>query len=503
MVAMKSHYHKKCLVEFYARSRQQPITNQPEEKTPHTEAFSEIVRKVSDYKKSNFDCKVFKLSDIKKEYQARLQELGVRTEEQSTHSTRFKDKLLASIPGFCAHAIGREVLLVFEHHIAQVLSESLDGKQDCKMKSLARAAEIVREDMFNNSDPFNGAFSQACQQRSVPPSLLTLVNMILEGTNDKSHELGNQQAALSIAQLLKFNSGKRERKSTDGSVRHCRNQETPLPLYLGVLMHVKTRKKELVEKLCALGLSVSYDRVLRLSSDLGNAVCERYEQNGTVCPPNLRGQVFITAIVDNIDHNTSSTNATGSFHGTSISVIQHPSNSEEGHDMEQIILRESSSEKCIKPLPASYTSVPSVVSKSDNPPESPVSESMMVRNQGNIADVISKEVEWLEEINKKCSAGNNEVESRSMNASEVREKTTKGQSKDRNKTAEAISWSAFHAERHTEVAPKCTSSLLPLFSDCAHSEAMISHAITVISKAVEYLNPGQTVVIACDQPLFA
>lgn len=41
------------------------------------------------------------------------------------------------------------------------------------------------------------------------------------------------------------------------------------------------------------------------------------------------------------------------------------------------------------------------------------------------------------------------------------------------------------------------------FSDCAYSVEMISHAITVISKAVEYLNPGQTVVIACDQPLFA
>ena len=32
---------------------------------------------------------------------------------------------------------------------------------------------------------------------------------------------------------------------------------------------------------------------------------------------------------------------------------------------------------------------------------------------------------------------------------------------------------------------------------------MISHAITVISKAVEYLNPEQTVVVACDQPMFA
>ena len=33
-------------------------------------------------------------------------------------------------------------------------------------------------------------------------------------------------------------------------------------------MHVKTRRKELEKKLYALGLSVSYGRVLSLSSDL-------------------------------------------------------------------------------------------------------------------------------------------------------------------------------------------------------------------------------------------
>ena len=86
-------------------------------------------------------------------------------------------------------------------------------------------------------------------------------------------------------------------------------------------MHVKTRRKELVEKLYALGLSASFGRVLRLSTDLCNAVCERYEENGTVCPPNLRGQVFTTA--DNIDVNPSFTTTTGSFHGTGISLIQH------------------------------------------------------------------------------------------------------------------------------------------------------------------------------------
>ena len=160
-----------------------------------------------------------------------------------------------------------------------------------------------------------------------------------------------------------------------------------------------------------------YERVLRLSTDLANAVCERYEENGTVCPPNLRGQVFTTAVVDNTDHNSSSTTATGTFHGTSISLIQHPSTTEEGHDMGSVISRKSSPEKCINPLPASCTNVPTVVSKSDKPTASPLSEYRMVRNQSTITDTDSKEVEWVEDINKIYTAGKTETETRNMNAS--------------------------------------------------------------------------------------
>ena len=127
----------------------------------------------------------------------------------------------------------------------------------------------------------------------------------------------------------------------------------------------------------------------------------------------------------------------------------------------------------------------------------------MVGNQTTITDAISKEVEWLEDINKIYTAGKTETETGNVKASKVGETTTKDQNEVRNKTVEAISWSAFHAERQTQVTPKCTSALLPLFPDAAHSVVMISHAITVISKAAKYLNPGQTVVIAFDQPLFA
>ena len=114
-------------------------------------------------------------------------------------------------------------------------------------------------------------------------------------------------------------------------------------------------------------------------------------------------------------------------------------------------LRESPPERCISSLPASYTNVPTVVSKTGKPAVSPVSESMMVRNQSTITDTISKEVEWFEDINKINTAGKTEMEIRNVNASIVGENTIKNQNKVGNKTIEAISWSAFHAERQAQV----------------------------------------------------
>ena len=67
----------------------------------------------------------------------------------------------------------------------------------------------------------------------------------------------------------------------------------------------------------------------------------------------------------------------------------------------------------------SYTNVPTAVSKSGTPTASPVSESMMVRNQRTTSDAISKEVEWLEDINKIHTAGKTETETRNVNVSKV------------------------------------------------------------------------------------
>ena len=42
-----------------------------------------------------------------------------------------------------------------------------------------------------------------------------------------------------------------------------------------------------------------------------------------------------------------------------------------------------------------------------------------------------------------------------------------------------------------------------MFTENAHSLAMIAHSMKVIKAAVQHLNPLQTPVIALDQPLYA
>ena len=78
-----------------------------------------------------------------------------------------------------------------------------------------------------------------------------------------------------------------------------------------------------MDKLYRLGLSISYDRVMQISADLGSSVCSFDEREKVVCPLKLKRDLFTTGCVDNIDHNPSSRTAKDSFHGTAISLTQH------------------------------------------------------------------------------------------------------------------------------------------------------------------------------------
>ena len=129
--------------------------------------------------------------------------------------------------------------------------------------------------------------------------------------------------------------------------------EMPVPLYITMKIHAVTRSRNLIDTLFSLGICVSYDRFLRLTSDISNALSEQFNNDGVVCPPKLRSSFFTTAAVDNIDYNPSSATAKDSFHGTGISIIQHAF---QRHHRDGLVLNQNFTSS-VATLPPVYTNV--------------------------------------------------------------------------------------------------------------------------------------------------
>ena len=336
MVALEAKYHSKCLAGLYNRATTVKSDGESIDEMNAFSgiAFAELVMYIEEvHQVDEVGAPIFKLSDLGQLYSSRMEQLGVKLDTR-VHTTRLKHRLLAQFRDMRAQKNGHDILLAFEEDVGAALVKICESDNDNDAIHLARAAKIVRSQMFGEAKSFTG-FSVGCQEESVPSRLLALVTMILEGPSIKDQSEDRTPTALSIAQLLKFNSTKRKRDNASSvHVKHstCTAQETPVPRYIGLMLHAHSRKRELIDRLNHLGLSMSYDRVLRLSAQMGNSVCELFQRENVVCPPSLRGKVFTTAAVDNIDHNPGSTTSKESFHGTGVSLFQHPTFEGEGVD---------------------------------------------------------------------------------------------------------------------------------------------------------------------------
>ena len=123
---------------------------------------------------------VFKLSDLVKLYSSCIKELGVE-QHAHPHSTEHKNHILAEHSNLKAYKEGRDIFLAFDSDLGPALHKACDDDCDSEDICLARAAKIVKRDMFEMQAKFTGSIDQDCQVKSVPHSLLALVNMIHNG----------------------------------------------------------------------------------------------------------------------------------------------------------------------------------------------------------------------------------------------------------------------------------------------------------------------------------
>ncbi len=123
------------------------------------------------------------------------------------HSTRLKDRIVASFPELQAFKDGRDILLTSKEDIGTTLRLVCEKDLDNDAYILAQAARIVRKEIVNTTVQFDDSFPENYQVKGLPQSLQTLVAMLCDGPSIKEQSLGTQnQAQLSICQLFVFNS---------------------------------------------------------------------------------------------------------------------------------------------------------------------------------------------------------------------------------------------------------------------------------------------------------
>ena len=123
--------------------------------------------------------------------------------------------------------------MAFEEDIGTALAKACEFDSDNEAIHPARAARIIRSHIFGKAKPFTSRLrKRICANHSACPSEHD------PSIQDQSE--ATTPAALSITQLLKFNSIKHKRKQATTqsvAVRHSTAQETPLPTYIGLMLH--------------------------------------------------------------------------------------------------------------------------------------------------------------------------------------------------------------------------------------------------------------------------
>ena len=106
--------------------------------------------------------------------------------------------------------------------------------------------------------------------------------MIEHGADIKPQiQHGASKSDLSISQLLQYNCFAKCKEGTYVH-RHSKDRETPFAVYMGLHVFAQMRKRQIIEMLHENGLSISYDRVLEISAQLGEAVVAQYVEDGII-----------------------------------------------------------------------------------------------------------------------------------------------------------------------------------------------------------------------------
>ena len=197
----------------------------------------------------------------------------------------------------------------------------------------------IRKDVFNKrKEPwiFDGTLGcDSTHRDNIPLSLYSLICWILQ-EQSKTTKLEALQrnsslhkSTMCFAQSLVYEL-KTDRQVTyeptkaEVHFKHRDATENCYVLGVGLKVHSLTRSRQLIDYLHKLGISPTYDRILRIETKLAEAVLENMTQTGVYVPYGLKLQQPVFFAADNIDFDEDTPDGKSTLHAT---IVPTPSRS--------------------------------------------------------------------------------------------------------------------------------------------------------------------------------
>ena len=211
------------------------------------------------------------------------------------------------------------------------IDSAVENSSDSDLRMIFRCSKILRQEILEASNwQFDGMLNTDTREM-IPTKLFTMLQWILSGVatelqTEKRIDDVNRKAILLSQQIMYEVKTDRQVKHApksdekETSFRHQR--EYPLQVGVGVLAHQQFRSRSLTDLLHKLGVSVDYSRILRIETQLTEAVLRHSVDHGICVPPALDKGQFIYFAVDNSDFSEDTPEGKNTLHATAMAVFQ-------------------------------------------------------------------------------------------------------------------------------------------------------------------------------------
>lgn len=212
-------------------------------------------------------------------------------------------------------------------------------KVDCnkEMKTLFDAAMYLRN-AINKSKrwEFTGTLGDA--DDAVPEELYLFSRWLIHGS--KRNKLSTKKLedvkrrAMSLSQTV-MTMCLTERQTNNRKSETLRlAREMPQQLAVGLAVHQATRSKQLVNMLHGFGMSLEYNRLMRVEAQIEASVLQQIvETGGVYIPPNIVKGRYIYFAVDNVDFSEDTYDGKRTLHAAAMAIYQKKEEEDEVREL--------------------------------------------------------------------------------------------------------------------------------------------------------------------------